>query len=327
MAPRHPPLVLVLEVAGAASRARVPAAGGGVFGAGTAGGGNPNSRRPERAAEQVAAAARAALSGIDPGRVRGGVLGMAGVSAMTNPAVAEPFTRIWDELGIAGPVRVVGDCEVSFAAGTDSPAGTVLIAGTGSIAARIRDHRLVATSGGYGWLLGDEGSAFWLGREAVRATLESLDLESLETGPLDREEHPHDPLVSAVLARTLGDESGRTADLSKRLIAEVNNAAPIRLAELAPLVTASAGAGDPLARGIVARAATLLADTAQAVREDGDTTPIVLAGSLTGADNPLGAALRAELADRNSGELGTAGPGAAGAVRLAALDLDAPSAS
>ncbi|MBA8826661.1 N-acetylglucosamine kinase-like BadF-type ATPase [Saccharopolyspora lacisalsi] len=314
--PHHDPaLVLGLDVGGTSSRALVADVSGRELGAGTAGGGNPNSHRPERAAEQVASAARAALSGIDPGRVRGGVLGMAGVSAMTNPAVAEPFTRIWDELGLAGTVRVASDCEVSFAAGTDSPEGTVLIAGTGSIAARIRDHRLVATSGGYGWLLGDEGSAFWLGREAVRATLESL----------DREEHPRDPLVSAVLDRTLGDETGHADDLSKRLIATVNNVAPIRLAELAPLVTDSAGAGDVLAHDIVARAATLLADTAQAVRDAGDTTPIVLAGSLTGADNPLGAALRTELAGRNSGELGTAGPGAEGAVRLAALDLDAPS--
>lgn len=72
----------------------------------------------------------------------------------------------------------------------------MVIAGTGSVAARIEDHRLVASAGGHGWLLGDEGSAFWLGREAVRATLHALD-----RGRTDGD------LVTAVLDELVDDRS------------------------------------------------------------------------------------------------------------------------
>lgn len=303
-------LVLGLDVGGTSSRARVADLSGRAVGSGTAGGGNPNSHPPELAAEQVVAATRAALSEVDPTRVRGGVLGMAGVSTMSDPATAEAFDRAWSALGLTCPVRVVSDCEVAFAAGTPAADGTVLIAGTGAVAARITGHRLTATSGGYGWLLGDEGSAFWLGREAVRATL----------GALDRGDSPVDPLIPAVLEEIPGEPASSTDGERRRLITAVNTAAPIRLAELAPLVTESARSGGALAGDIVRRAATLLAETARATRRPGETTPIVLAGSLTGTDNPLGTALRAELAD--AGELRTAGSGTAGATRLAALDLD-----
>src|SRR4051794_889639 len=63
---------------------------------------------------------------------------------------------------------------IAFASATPAPSGTVLIAGTGTVATRITDGVITATAGGLGWLLGDEGSGFWLGRAAVRATVEFL---------------------------------------------------------------------------------------------------------------------------------------------------------
>ena len=71
----------------------------------------------------------------------------------------------------------------------------------------------------------------------------------------------------------------------------------------------------------MARAADELADTAARARRDGDTGPVVLAGGLTADGNPVGTALRAALAERLPGvPLPAAGPGAAGAAWLAALD-------
>ena len=93
-----------------------------------------------------------------------------------NPPWPRLFHEAWERAGLHCPMRVITDCEAAFATGTSSPSGTVLVAGTGSIAGRIVDHRMVGQSGGYGWLIGDDGSAFWLGREAVRATLKLLDL-------------------------------------------------------------------------------------------------------------------------------------------------------
>ena len=304
-----PDLVLGLDIGGTSSRALVAEVTGQVLGTGRAGGGNPNSHPPEHAVTQVSTAVRQALGAVPDARVRHGVLGMAGISKMTDPAVASLFEQAWAELGLNVPMRVVSDSEVAFAAGTACPTGSVLIAGTGAIAARIDQHRLVSTFGGHGWLLGDEGSAFWLGREAVREALRVLDHGGR-----------HEDLVRSVLAELVPD-AREDDQLRDELITTVNAEPPIRLAELAPLVTTAAGAGDKTAIDIVRRGAALLAETARSTRTPGDTTPIVLAGGLVGAGNPLGEALRAELTTHFPAELRTAGPGAGGAAWLAATEL------
>lgn len=309
-------LVIGMDIGGTTSRAVVTDLVGNLLGTGAAEGGNPNSHPPEQAVERVAEAARSALSAVPPGAVLGGVLGMAGVSKMADPAVAGLFDRTWPVLGLSAPMRVVCDSEVAFAAGTPAPAGTVLIAGTGAVAARVDRHRLVGRAGGYGWLLGDEGSAFWLGREAVRRTLRALDHREPDTGEL----------VSAVLSTLHGTSDTGPEAPRTRVLTQVNAAPPIRLAELAPLVTSAARAGDKAAIDIVQHAAAQLADTAEDARHPDPTAPIVLTGSLVATGNPVGDALRTELAARWSGPLRTAGSGAAGAAWLAARDFVDPDA-
>ncbi|KAG6885099.1 hypothetical protein C0993_005866 [Termitomyces sp. T159_Od127] len=66
---------------------------------------------------------------------------------------------------------------------TQTKTGVVLITGTGSLAKSFTitsaSHKLVSTSneraGGWGYLLGDEGSAYWIGREAIRRALRHRD--------------------------------------------------------------------------------------------------------------------------------------------------------
>lgn len=297
--------VLGMDIGGTSSRALVSDLTGRVLGTGAAAGGNPNSHPADEAVRQIAAAATQALHGIDPGAVRGCVIGMAGVSKMTDPAFQECFDEQWARLGLRCARQAIGDCEVAFAAGTPATDGTVVIAGTGSVATRIEGHQLAATAGGYGWLLGDDGSAFWLGREAVRATLAALDRGSTPTG-----------LTAAVPRRLLPDAEPQR----RKLISAVTAQPPIRLAELAPLVTDAAKEADPTATAIVDRAACLLADTVAGTRPS-LTEPVVLGGGLLVPGNPVGDALRAELTERGHAHLHTAGPGAAGAAWLAALPL------
>ncbi|WP_438387896.1 N-acetylglucosamine kinase [Actinopolyspora saharensis] len=306
-------LVLGLDVGGTSSRAVVADLNGRTLGEGHAGGGNPNSHPPERAAEQVARAARTALAGADPALVGAATLGMAGISRMSDPAVSGLFDRMWACLGLRCAVRAVSDGEVAFAAGTPEPHGTALIAGTGSVVARITDHELERTVGGYGWLLGDEGSAFWLGREAVTATLRSLD--SGEGG--------HDPLVAAVLAELLDDPAPEQPGpmVCRRIISAVGERAPIRLAELAPLVTTTAAESGGKATDIVNRAARMLASAALSVRTDRDDSPVVLAGSLLTGRGPLVSSVRNELAEGGAHRLSTARSGSLGAAWLAAREL------
>lgn len=298
--------VVGLDAGGTSTRALVLDLEGARLGAGVAGGANPNSHPPETAATHVRQALTAALEGLDPAKVESGVLGMAGSSKLlSDPAVAGLFEAAWAGAGLRCPMRVITDCEAAFATGSASPDGTVLVAGTGSIAARIEHHELVSTAGGYGWLLGDEGSAFWLGREAVRATLVAL----------ERDEP--DDLTAAVLARADIPDLPRR-DRWRRLITVANNAAPIALATYAPLVTAHATA--PSADRIITAAVQTLADLAEAARPTDDRSPIVLMGSLVHAQ-PLGSRLKRELTARTSAPVTVATEGAAGAAWLAAVKI------
>ncbi|MEU4801038.1 BadF/BadG/BcrA/BcrD ATPase family protein [Actinosynnema sp. NPDC023587] len=297
--------VVGLDAGGTSTRALVLDLDGTRLGAGVAGGANPNSHPPELAAAHVNRALSAALDGLDAAKVESGVLGMAGSSKLTDPAVAALFERAWTSAGLRCPMRVITDCEAAFATGSASPDGTVLVAGTGSIAATITDHRLTATAGGYGWLLGDEGSAYWLGREAVRATLRAL------------EDDRPDALTRAVL-NLAGIPPRPAREAARHLITEANRVAPIVLAHYAPLVTAHAAAAS--AGAIIAEAVAILADLALTGRPDSADTPIVLVGSLVHA-HPLGTLLRAELTARTRAPVRIATESSAGAAWLAAVEV------
>jgi N-acetylglucosamine kinase-like BadF-type ATPase len=243
------------------------------------------------------------------------VIGMAGVSKLSDPAIAAVFETAWRRIGLGGAVRIVTDAEVAYASATSAPDGTVLVAGTGSIAGRIRKRRLAATIGGYGWLLGDEGSAFWLGREAVRSTLDAL-----------TRDFPLAGLPTAVLAEALGPsgpsgvdistEAGRLA-ASRALITKANGEAPIRLARFAPLVSSAHRDGDPAAREIVTRAADLLLGLARAARDPGESTPVVLVGSVVTVNSPVGGLVRDGLIGL---DVLTSSDGVLGAAWLAAVE-------
>jgi len=70
--------------------------------------------------------------------------------------------------GLAERVEVISDAEAALLGALGGGPGVLMLAGTGSIVlGRDRRGRL-ARAGGLGPLLGDEGSAFWLGREWLR---------------------------------------------------------------------------------------------------------------------------------------------------------------
>ncbi|WP_236796444.1 N-acetylglucosamine kinase [Amycolatopsis sp. GM8] len=289
--------VVGVDAGGTSTRAIAVAADGTVLGTGRSGGGNPNSHPPAEAAAHLAEAVGACLRGLDPQDASACVVGMAGNSKLTDPAVAALFETTWQRLGLR-EVLVLSDAEVAFASATPAPEGTVLIAGTGSIAGRIRKRRMVSTVGGYGWLLGDEGSAYWLGREAVRSTLGALETD----GALG-------DLAESVLAEAGVDGSDRRRAW-QQLITVANAEAPIRLARFAPLVSAAADAGP-----ILDRAAEHLTAIALAAREPGEDTPVVLVGSVLGG--PVGDRVRARLSGL---DVLTSEDGVYGAALLAAVE-------
>ena len=70
-------------------------------------------------------------------------------------------------------ITVVHDSRLLLAAGGAST-GVAVIAGTGSAAWGKNGRGEEARAGGWGYLLGDEGSGYWLGREAVRHSLRRM---------------------------------------------------------------------------------------------------------------------------------------------------------
>jgi N-acetylglucosamine kinase-like BadF-type ATPase len=217
-------------------------------------------------------------------------------------------------------VRVVADPVVAFAAGTPARHGAVLIGGTGTIAAMIASDEVIRRIDGHGWLVGDDGSGFWLGRQAVRAVLAELDGRAEPT-----------VLRYAVLATLTGSDRipDTTAQQLDVLSSRVYGAPPIALARLAALVPAAAETGDRAAQRIVDRAVTLLVDTIEALlaREPGDCPgPLVLAGTVLTAHGPIRREVRRRITQRLGLVPLLAGSGAGGAAWLAArqagIDLD-----
>src|SRR6185437_9581467 len=185
------------------------------------------------------------------------------------------------------PVHVTGDADSARAGAFLGAPGVVVIAGTGSMASGWNGQSS-ARAGGHGFLLGDEGSAYWIGRAAVRAALRWEDGMG----------------GSKIIHRAVIQAAGQGPESLDALIGEVctHPAERGRLTALAPVVTALA-AEDPEARTIALRAAEHLAALAEAIRRRLGPLPVAGAGrvfsapviwdrfaELTGAVRPLAAA-------------------------------------
>src|SRR5688572_20268691 len=103
-------------------------------------------------------------------------LGIAGVDRPDDAAVVRAIMR---RIGYKARTLVVNDALVAREAGAPGRPGVVIISGTGSIAYGRDASGQAARSGGWGYVLCDEGSGYWIGRAALRAVLREAD----ERGP------------------------------------------------------------------------------------------------------------------------------------------------
>lgn len=300
--------VIGLDVGGTSTRVLAVDLAGNRIAENRGSGGNPVSRGAHTAVRNVAETLAPVMKIVPAERVRSVVMGIAGIATLKNETGEPLFNPVWRDMGLSTPARLVADAVVAFTAGTPQPSGTVLIAGTGAIATGITEHKLSGRrSDGYGWLLGDLGSGFWLGREAVAATLRHVD----GTGP-------GGGLVDAVVAAML---PAGVAPTVNRIVSEVMSNRPVALSRYAPLVTGAADDGDDLANQIVDTAVEHLVTSVNAIHTDG-RLPVVLAGSLAGNDTVISRRLRPRLAAAHPGlEIRTGTDGAAGAAWLAAAEV------
>jgi N-acetylglucosamine kinase-like BadF-type ATPase len=170
-------------------------------------------------------------------------LGMRGLSIADRRAAA--IAELKQRLPQAR-VEVSSDAAIALSGGLAGRAGVAVLAGTGSIAFATRADGSEVRSGGLGYLVGDEGGGYWLGREAIAASLRSLDGRGPRT------------LLGDRLRRTLGLAS--VSDLVGWLY-QGSDQVP-RVARLAPQVARAAAEGDAVAREVVERAAGFLVELA-----------------------------------------------------------------
>lgn len=161
-------------------------------------------------------------------------------------------------------ITVVHDSRLLLAAGGVSQ-GVAVIAGTGSAAWGKNETGEEARAGGWGYLLGDEGSGYWLGREAVRHSLLQMN-QGLEADQL---------------TRSLVESCG--LDDPNKLIALFHSADAGRRywAQRARLVVEAADAGHTVSQGLLDQAGRDLAGlAAQVLRKLGIEGPVILGGGL-----------------------------------------------
>jgi glucosamine kinase len=196
-------------------------------------------RAPERSAEIIATLVRmaAAQAGLDAAPVAL----CAGLAGVGNEAERGAVERTLAAAGIAERVRILSDGEVALHGAFRGGAGVLLIAGTGSVAYGRGPAGEIERCGGWGMYLGDEGSGYAIGREALAAALRSVDGREERTALL--------PLVLELLG----------VDTPRGIPPWAGRAAKGQVAALARPVVELAATGDRVARRVVERQADALA--------------------------------------------------------------------
>lgn len=111
----------------------------------------------------------------------------AGIDPRTRPVIYNEYANKVQQLlnlQLGNNLKVTSDAQLLTAALLTKPQkqGVILVAGTGSVSMMFLpkkdstsgDLEMVRRAGGYGYLLGDEGSAYAIGRDAIRHALDPL---------------------------------------------------------------------------------------------------------------------------------------------------------
>lgn len=231
-----------------------------VLGSGSAGGSNVIRVGEESTHAALDAAIRQActVAGLEPSDINRACLGASGAGrAATREALGRGLARL-----LCCEIEIVADTEIALHAAFGPGPGVIVIAGTGAIACGRNARAESARASGWGFAISDDGSGYWIGREALRIALRAYDQG--ETPPLLRN------LMHALGAAT-----------HEQLVIRGNAA---DFAPLLPAVLAAADSGDPLALGVLNHAGRELATSASVVLHrlfsPGETAPVAMVGGV-----------------------------------------------
>ena len=197
---------------------------------------------------------------VNPREITRTCIGIAGSSI---PEVTDWTYSVLKQL-VGGEVQVVNDALIAHRAAFDDGPGVLVIAGTGSNVLGINDRGESGRAGGWGPMISDEGSGFWIGRRAVAHAMRAHDGKQT-TSLLDA-------VMKAWELKTIED-----------LVSIANSNPPPDFSSLLPAVIQCANGGDRLSGEILSSAANELAQLACVVvrklwRESTSVTVAVTGG-------------------------------------------------
>lgn len=206
------------------------------------------ARERHASALREAFASAWANAGLEPRPVEAIGLGLTGVEDDSPEAALA--RQIVGGLIAARAIAVHSDAYAALIGAHGGRPGIIAISGTGSHILGMNARGELARAGGWGWLLGDEGSALWIGRSGLMAAL-----------------HAHDGTGEPTLLEGMMREHFQVKALSdvKRCVYDSGFGAK-GFAALAPLVSQAAAQGDSVAQCIVTQAARDLATQVMAVQ-------------------------------------------------------------
>lgn len=218
---------------------------GATLGRGLGGPANYLSEGVERVRQSLRCAIRDSLheAGADCGDVAVLAAGLAGASRERDRQV---ICGILHEVVPDAQLRIEPDAVIALLGATGGEPGLIVISGTGSMALGMDRRERRTRTGGWGFILGDEGSGYDIARRGLIACLRAYD----GRGP--------DTLIRPKVIAALSLES--TEDLIPFLYS--NPSSPGRIAALYPLVLEAADEGDPVAESIIGLAADALVEMA-----------------------------------------------------------------
>ena len=210
----------------------------------------------QRAAEIAAQRAFEAISRALPAECAGPVAAFAGLAGANDPSDLILMHTALADTKFCQPhkFQLVNDAELILY-GLDRMQGLGLIAGTGSIAVGRDSSGKKGRAGGWGYILGDEGSGYALGRATLQAIVQAAD----GRGPATK-------LLPLVLNEWY---LARPEDLLKAVYNDLDNRNR-RIAQLARLVFVAARENDLVAQKLVKKAASALASAVMAVYQQLD---------------------------------------------------------
>ena len=239
---------------------------GAILGRGRSRGSNFHAHAPHTALTELETAIALAFADAQLERrpVLAACMGVAGVSRGED----EHMVRQWvADQHIAEQLLIANDGWLVISAGTPDGVGVGLICGTGSIAVGRDAQAQTVRAGGWGYLIGDEGSGYDVAVMALRAASHAADGRG-----------PHTEILPALLRHW---KLSVPADLITFLYGSTDPR--VQMADIGPLVVDVANAGDAVANDIVARAAHELASMVRTVSRAlqlPHPVPVAVAGSM-----------------------------------------------